>query len=89
MINTDDTYECSVYHVTIDTKIVNILYIKNRLDFKEPFLRQTGNEILGFLESKEFARLDKDSFNTIIEQKDVTLLLVNIHLFVRHLSWYT
>ena len=39
---------------------------------------------LAFLESKEFARLDKDSFNTIIEQKDVTFLLVNLHLFVQH-----
>ena len=36
--------------------------IENRLDFKEPFLSQTGNETLAFLESKEFARLDKDKF---------------------------
>ena len=57
--------------------------IKNRLDFKKMFLRQTGNETLAFLESKEFAWFDKDSFNTI-EQKDVTFLLVNLHLFVQH-----
>ena len=55
--------------------------IKNRLDFKETFLRTTGNKTLAFLESKEFAWLDKDSFNTI-KQKDVTFLLVNLHLFI-------